>query len=535
MPHPHLNTKGPQSAGNSALSLNEDRLRASLQFIVNLIAADVESREVQDWLVEEIGRILGLGAVTLYLLDRTDARMLMKKSWSLGKGLTSQLVPFEGDSLVARAMRAGCPQEDRCKSNEVMINIPLIVEGEGTIGSIEVQSPTEKVDSDLLVVMSEAIAHAFTRAWQIRCAQETIDSLQTIQGQLLYSRNTLRALFDSSPTSIYIVDFEYNLIAVNLSRADLTGKSPKEIVGKPCFAALHQREAPCPDCLVGETLRNGTHTRRVERHLEERGDTIEIEVSTFPIWNEDREIIQSFLFEEDVTERRHLQASLAQSEKLAAVGQLAAGVAHEINNPLAIILANAQLLQRRLPNHELDLQEMVELILQASERASQAVRDLLDFARRERYEPALIDINATIQRTLALMQHELSSRPITLNFDPEEDLPSVLASQDHLQGVWLNLLVNAIDAIDPEPGEIKISTRRIGEEVHIVVADSGQGIPPEHISRIYEPFFTTKEPGCGTGLGLSVCHQVITQHGGRILVSSIPNEGATFTVVLPIP
>lgn len=535
MPPPHLYTIGPHSADNSDHSLNEDRLIASLRFISNLIAADVESREVQDWLVEEIGRVLSLEAVTLYLLDRTDARMFLKKTWSRGKELSSQLVPFEGDSLVARAMRAGCPQEERCKSNEVMLNIPLIVEGEGTIGSIEVQDSPEKVDSELLVAMSESIVQAFTRAWQNRRAQEAIDSLQTIQRQLLHSRNTLRALFDSSPTSIYIIDFDYNLVAVNLRRADLAGKSPKDIVGELCFAALHQREAPCPDCLVGETLRTGTHTRRVERRVEERGETIEIEISTFPIWNEGREIVQAFLFEEDVTERRHLQALLAQSEKLAAVGQLAAGVAHEINNPLAIILANAQLLQRKLPNHERDLQEMVELILQASERASQAVRDLLDFARRERYELALTDVNATIQRTLALLQHELSSRPITLNFDPGEDLPLVLASQDHLQGVWLNLLVNAIDAIDPMPGEIKISTRRIGEEVHILVADNGQGIPPEHISRIYEPFFTTKEPGRGTGLGLSVCHQVITQHGGRILVSSIPNEGATFTVVLPVP
>ena len=261
---------------------------------------------------------------------------------------------------------------------------------------------------------------------------------------------------------------------------------------------------------------------------------IELEISIFPIWDQDGQVEQAFLFEEDVTERQQLQSSLAQSEKLAVVGQLAAGVAHEINNPLTTILANAQLLQRSLPPEDKDNQEMVALIIQASDRASQAVRDLLDFARRERYELTPTDLNETIQRTLALIRHELGSRSITLKFDPAVDLPAVNASQDHLQGVWLNLLINAIDAIDPGPGTIHITTSRVDDSFEISVADSGQGIPPEHISRIFEPFYTTKEPGSGTGLGLSVCHQIVTRHGGKILVNSQPDEGTTFTVYLPI-
>jgi len=248
----------------------------------------------------------------------------------------------------------------------------------------------------------------------------------------------------------------------------------------------------------------------------------------------DRQILQAYLFEEDVTERHHLQASLAQSEKMAAVGQLAAGVAHEINNPLTAILANAQLLQRSLPARDKDLLEMVALIIQASDRATQAVRDLLDFARRERYELLPTDLNETIQRTLALIGHELGSRRISLQFDPALNLPPINASQDHLQGVWLNLLINAIDAIDRGPGVISIRTINAGETVQVLVTDSGAGIPPEKISHIFEPFYTTKEPGRGTGLGLSVCHQIVTRHGGQILVSSKPDRGTTFTVILPL-
>ena len=225
---------------------------------------------------------------------------------------------------------------------------------------------------------------------------------------------------------------------------------------------------------------------------------------------------------------------MAQSEKLAAVGQLAAGVAHEINNPLTTIQANAQLLQRSMTAPDNGQVEMVDLILEASERATQAVRDLLDFARREHYEVKPTDLNETIQRTLALMGPELGSRSISLQFAPGIDLPQVNASQDHLQGVWLNLLINAIDAIGEGPGVIKIESRKVDDLIQITVADSGPGIPENQISRIFEPFFTTKEPGRGTGLGLSVCHQIVARHGGQIRVHSRVGEGTTFTVVLPV-
>jgi two-component system NtrC family sensor kinase len=265
-----------------------------------------------------------------------------------------------------------------------------------------------------------------------------------------------------------------------------------------------------------------------------KNGALEHEISTFPIWDNDRQVTQAFLFEEDVTERQHLQATLAQSEKLAAVGQLAAGVAHEINNPLTIILANAQLIQRNLPAGDEELLDMADLIVQATERASQAVRDLLDFSRRERYELAPIDLNETIQRTLGLISHELGTRTISLQFDPALNSPTVNASQDHLQGVWLNLLINAIDAIEQGPGVISIKTLKTGESIQVLITDDGMGIPPEEISRIFEPFYTTKEPGRGTGLGLAVCHQIVTRHGGQILVDSQPGQGTTFTIILPL-
>jgi two-component system NtrC family sensor kinase len=223
---------------------------------------------------------------------------------------------------------------------------------------------------------------------------------------------------------------------------------------------------------------------------------------------------------------------MTQSEKLAAVGQLAAGVAHEINNPLTAILANAQMLQRRLPAED-DLQESVDLITRAGERASQVVRNLLDFARKEEYRLVLTDVNETIQRAIELVQHELVKRSIRLVFEPDPALPRLMASRDHLSGVWLNLLLNAVDAIDKD-GTIVVGTRLSTEKLFVTIADNGSGIAPERINRIFEPFYTTKAPGRGTGLGLSVCHRVIRQHGGAIQVNSQEGVGTEFTIELPV-
>ncbi len=229
-----------------------------------------------------------------------------------------------------------------------------------------------------------------------------------------------------------------------------------------------------------------------------------------------------------------MQNTLVQSQRLASLGKLAAGIAHEINNPLTAIIANAQLLKRIIPKDE-EMLEMLDLISTAGDRASQVVRNLLDFSRKENYDFAPTNINDTISKTIALVQHELLSRSIELTFDPEENLPPILASYDHLQSVWLNLILNAVDAIDDDIGMISITTKKHNNEVRIIIADTGKGISQERISRIFEPFYTTKEPGHGTGLGLSVCHRTIKQHGGHILVDSQIGSGTEFTVILPVP
>jgi PAS domain S-box-containing protein len=519
-----------------SLSLSEDNMHALLRFISDLTSTDAETNEGREFIVEHIGLLLGAQSVSLFLSEKSETQELSEQKviWSSNGGCGSQQISLDEINRIGQAIDNGDHLTLQDATMEKALYLPLLADGDEAIGAIEIRADEELSNPDLLNLIRDSVARSFINARQIRHLEKKIETLQTVQGQLIASRNTLRALFDSSPASIYIVDLHYTLVAVNMSRADLVGLSPQVLVGEKCYSALYQRENPCPDCLVEKTLKSGETTRRIEMRRGNDGDNLEFEISAFSIRDDSGQIVQAFLFEEDVTERQQLQASLAQSEKLAAVGQLAAGVAHEINNPLTTILANAQLLQRKIPDKENHLHEMLELIIQGSDRASQAVRALLDFARRERYARNPIDLNQTIDRTIRLLKHELDSRSITLEFEPAQNLPAVVASQDHLQGVWLNLLINAIDAIHPGPGQIQITTRQVEEHVQIDFSDNGPGIRQDHISRVFEPFFTTKETGHGTGLGLAVCHQIVSRHGGQIFVSSRPGEGATFTVNLPL-
>jgi two-component system NtrC family sensor kinase len=319
---------------------------------------------------------------------------------------------------------------------------------------------------------------------------------------------------------------------VNLQRARRAGRHPNLLVGGLCYQALFGSQSPCPECRVLETLHNGETTTRTRRDRHAGSEILEWDIYTYPILDGEGQVVQAIVLEQDITEKSRLELTLAQSEKLAAMGQWAASLAHEINNPLTAIIANAQLLKREIPPED-DKHELVDLIARAGERANHVVRNMLDLARKEEYMFGPTDINQTIRRSLEFVQHELAARAIHLVLELAEDLPLVNASPDHLQGVWLNLLTNAMDSIDRVPGEIGLRTRAWGNGVHVVVQDNGQGMPPERLAHIFEPFYTTKAAGQGTGLGLPVCQRIIKQHGGRILVESQPGIGSQFTVILP--
>ncbi len=506
---------------------------------------------VQTALVRGACEVLESEHCALILIDETNPGWMISKSLGDNGEWAYQISAVDGPGLVRECLRTrqlvcanalesephfepGCDGWGERPAHSLLC-APLVIHDQA-FGALKlvnrVSDSFDAYDQDLLALLAVQVSNIFQGIRTLQQLKVTNADLEANRWELLGSRNTLRAIFDHLPVGMYIIDPDYHLAAVNRGRAARVEQTPRSLVGQVCYQVLFGRATPCLECRVMETLLEARNTQRSERRFTGSDEASDWEISTYPIRDEDERVIQAILLEQDVTERRRLESILTQSEKLAAIGQLAAGVAHEINNPLTAIIANSQILHRELPANS-DLQESVDLIARAGARAAQVVRNLLDFARKEEYHLGLTDLNETVSRALELVQHEILARGVHLEFAPDPELPPMLASQDHLQSVWLNLLLNAIDSLDKSPGEIKITTRRVGGEVHISVTDNGKGIPPDRLPRIFEPFYTTKAAGRGTGLGLSVSHRIIKQHGGRIGVESQVGVGSVFTVMLP--
>lgn len=245
-------------------------------------------------------------------------------------------------------------------------------------------------------------------------------------------------------------------------------------------------------------------------------------------------------WEEAFRARVQMQAQLIQSAKLAAIGEMAAGVAHELNSPMTVIIGNAQMLQRELePEHPAS--QLLKDIVTCGLRCKKIIQNLLTFARQEPPVVAPTDLNEVVERVLSLVKYQINRNGINVCTDLAPDLPRVAANGQQLDQVLINLLLNARDALEGVEREryihIRTGVRRDENGrrcVVVTVQDNGQGISPENMSRVFDPFFTTKEASRGTGLGLSVSLGIARAHGGTIEVESRPGEGSTFTLVLPL-
>ncbi|HVG28292.1 MAG TPA: ATP-binding protein [Pyrinomonadaceae bacterium] len=243
---------------------------------------------------------------------------------------------------------------------------------------------------------------------------------------------------------------------------------------------------------------------------------------------------------DDIERLRAMGDQLVRTEKLAAAGSLAAGVAHEVNNPLASISSLVQILQARVPadagdERTAETREMLRVISQQIARITQVLREMMDFARQRPPLRAPLDINRVLGSSLRLAAFDKDFKRLNLSTDFDDDAPLVAADADQLQQVFLNLLLNARDAM-PEGGELRVSTchdARAGEII-VVFADTGAGVAPEHLAHVFDPFFTTKPAGRGTGLGLAVCYGIVTAHGGRISLAPNVGRGTSVRVALPV-
>jgi signal transduction histidine kinase/CheY-like chemotaxis protein len=384
-----------------------------------------------------------------------------------------------------------------------------------------------------LRLMVKGVANAVFAVEHTRQLTISKAALEASQWEILNSRNTLRTFFDNIPSCIYVIDRSYTITIINSHRSDRVNKTPQELVGKKCYEGLFGSSTPCALCRVSEAF-DGIPAVRNLREWGPKESFIHWEITTIPIRENTDVINRAIVFDEDITEKWILEAGLIQSEKMATIGQLAANVAHEINNPLAAIIANAQLLRHDLASADEDVLESIKLIETAGVRAAKIVGDLLKSARKEKREEfEEISLNETIMDALSMANFEIRNRNAMVKLDLSKDMPNIFAHQNQLKGVWINLIINALGAIEDTKGAITISTRYKNHEHRVIFSDNGKGIEPEDQERIFEPFFTTKEAGKGTGLGLSVSLQVIKEHHGAIDFETKAGKGTKFIITLP--
>ena len=267
------------------------------------------------------------------------------------------------------------------------------------------------------------------------------------------------------------------------------------------------------------------------------GDVRIANVAIAPLVTRKFNVIGRLIIVDDITERMELESQLSQAEKLSSIGLLAAGVAHEVNTPLAVISSYAQMLTKQI-NGDAKLSPLLEKITRQTFRASEIVNNLLNFSRTSATEFSAIDLNKIITETLTLLEHQLKTSRVKVQTDLYAGLPLIHGNAGKLQQVFLNLFLNAKDAMADKGGTLHISTAN-GDAVQVNISDSGAGIEPEHINKIYDPFFTTKNvpregQSRGTGLGLSVTYGIIQEHAGKIRVDSQPGQGTTFHLEFPM-
>ncbi len=363
-----------------------------------------------------------------------------------------------------------------------------------------------------------------------------ITERRAIEKRLYQQQEFARRLVDSFPDLIFVVDTERRYTFVSPKVAEVLGYDTDETIGTIFGERTHLEErssilAVFDDLLEGK--RNFASTEMRVRH--KQGEWRRLRCHFSPLFDVSGKIEGVVISGRDITEVKRLEEQLIQAEKLAAMGQMLAGVAHELNNPLTAILGASELLRDR-PGIDENTKRQLEMTHRQARRAARIVQNLLEFSRPASPQKKALDLNAVVDRTLQLHEHSLRRSSIQVDFHPFPHLPPTIGDANQLIQVFLNLVANAEHAIREvrTSGRIHIRLGQKASRIFATVQDDGAGIKPEVLPKIFDPFFTTKRPGGGTGLGLSICMSIVREHGGDMEVESLPAGGAAFTVFLPV-
>ena len=360
--------------------------------------------------------------------------------------------------------------------------------------------------------------------------QQNRIKLEKYAAEILQSKEVLQSVFDGITDPVVLIDRQGIIKNVNKAFLDKYAFTLENVLHQVISTLPFNDACPILEC------------SEVFAALPDRPITMEKVLSSgeifliyfYPIKDEFKKTENLVCYVKDITEQKQLESKIQQTEKIVSVGQLAAGVAHEINNPLGVILCHIDLI-RDEPNLSKEVREDLAVIEKHADNCKAIVAGLLNFARQHKSVKELTSINTIIREVVQIAANQLQHQNITIDLDLEEDLPLISVDTDKLRQVFFNLIINSGQAID-EDGYILISTCYLSNEeiLQVVVEDNGCGIPQKMEDKIFDPFFTTKDPGKGTGLGLSVSYGIVKDHNGDITFKSVEHQGTRVTVSLPV-
>lgn len=514
--------------------------------INKILASKLDIREVFKSLTAELNKVIDFDRMSVTLLDDKREEFLVfavSKDYDRSRlaegmhyskyGTLAGKVVDDGEVYMVNDTSRGAFSTDPILYKEGIksrMALPLIYKGE-TIGSVnfgsrKVNNFSENQLFDFISKIAPQLAIA-------------IDNTRLFD-KIKESEEKYRNLVEDIEDVIFRVDKTGRYLFLNKALQKVTGYFPQEFYETPSLATdmIHKND----EKLVKETMQKILDDKlNVSKDLEYRvycknGKELWLSQNTYPIKNKNGSIIGVEGIIRDITDRKKTEDQIRRSERLASIGELAASIAHEIRNPLGAISNSVCMLKRDLALDG-DDQKLFEMVAEETDRLNNIITNFLTFAHPAEYHFAKSDILAIINETLLLLeQDERFNERIKIIKVYENNIPKVYLDQNWIRKVFWNLLVNSIDAM-PRGGKIYIHVRRPNvpnnEEIEIVVADTGEGIPPEIMKKIFEPFFTTKKTK-GTGLGLPIVHRIVDNHGGVINVKSERNKGTSFTIRLPI-
>ena len=467
-------------------------------------------------------------------LDLPDA-MVSSIRIQEGQGITGQAVAERRTVYSAdlwndpRVQFSALPRSQGFRS---LIAAPLRV-GDRAIGAILVFrrdvhefSPAEE---ELLMALADqaAIAVEHARLYE-RLEARVADRTRELDQQ----KRFVEVVLETLPLGVFVLDADLAIVRANRAGAGALGEAP---LGKPFPALLPPAHAPDVEAFLRAAVAT-RHLETVEHEVAVGGDVRVLRLTVAPLAGAAAHVV---LLVADVTHAKQLERQMLLTERLTTAGRLAAGVAHELNNPLATIAGCAEALSARLSEGGLadrpelaDFRNYLTLIEEEAFRCKEITGSLLQLVREPGERRAPTDLNAVVQKTIELLSHQSRFAASQFHTELADDLPPALVNEGQFRQVFLGVASNGLEAMEGR-GRLTIRTRAIRDEVEVEVEDEGPGIPEEVLGRIFDPFFTTKPPGQGTGLGLAIAQGIVAEHGGRIEVQSRPAKGSVFRIVVP--